>query len=178
MGVLASQQIESLISGVPPLVTGLVNLNDQIQPNGLDLTIESVAKITSSGKIGLSNDDRVLATTDDMEFDAAGLVHLPRGVYIARLNETLSFPKDLMGIAKPRSSLLRNGVAVHNAVWDAGYIGRSQVQIVVYNDLGFTVSRNARIVQMVFMTLDSASETPYAGLYQGEATPNSVQELT
>ena len=77
-------------------------------------------------------------------------VYLAPGPYVARLNEAVSLPVSLAAIAKPRSSLLRAGVAVHNAVWDAGYKGRSQALVVVYNPAGFTVARGARIVQMVF----------------------------
>src|SRR5690606_27582530 len=97
-----------------------------------------------------------------------GLVHLQPGPYIARLNETVALPLSIMALAKPRSSLLRCGVAVHNAVWDAGYAGQSQVMIVVYNPQGFTLAKDARIVQMVFMTLDAMTDAPYSGAYQGE----------
>lgn len=168
MGVLSSQQIRSLIAGPEPLVTEIVDLETQVQPNGIDLTLSSLEKLTGPGQIGLTNDDRILAPAADVTFASGGFVHLDPGVYIARLNEAVRLPAHVMAIAKPRSSLLRNGVAVHNAVWDAGYAGRSQVQMVVYNPAGFRVARNARIVQMVFMTLDTATDNPYAGRYQGE----------
>ena len=168
MGVLSSQQIRGLILGPTPLVSGLVDLDTQLQANGIDLTLGSLEALTGAGQIGLSNDDRILAPAVDVTFGTDGFVHLNPGVYVARLNEAVCLPADVMAIAKPRSSLLRNGVAVHNAVWDAGYAGRSQVQMVVYNPAGFRVARNARIVQMVFMTLDAATDSPYAGRYQGE----------
>ena len=41
-------------------------------------------------------------------------------------------------------------------------------RIVVYNPAGFRLAKDARIVQMVFMTLESATDSPYAGRYQGE----------
>ncbi len=170
MGVLSSQQIRSLLDGQHPLISGFVKLDDQLQANGFDMTLASIASFEGAGRIGRIDDERVLDETRDLLFDAGGFVHLDPGPYIARLNETVSLPKTVMALAKPRSSMLRNGAAVHNAVWDAGYSGRSQVQVVVYNPNGFTLAKDAKIVQMVFMTLESATDTPYAGRYQGEAT--------
>ncbi len=168
MGVLSSQQINSLINSEQPLVSGLIDIDTQLQPNGIDLTIDSLESLTGHGQIGLTNDDRVLASAVDVPFGSDGFVHLAPGVYIARLNEAVCLPATVMALAKPRSSLLRNGVTVNNAVWDSGYAGRSQVQLVVNNPLGFRLARNARIVQMVFLTLDTATNSLYSGIYQGE----------
>lgn len=168
MGVLSAQQIRAMTAGEPPLIAGFADLDAQLQPNGFDMTLESIAALAGAGRIGVSNSERVIADARDLAFDGAGYVELPPGVYVARLNETVALPANVMALAKPRSSLLRNGVAVHNAVWDAGYAGRSQVQVVVYNTHGFALAKNARIVQMVFMTLDSPTERLYDGVYQGE----------
>lgn len=168
MGVLSRQRIRDLLDGDPPLVSGFVDAEEQLQPNGFDMTLESVAEFASAGKIGASNADRILAETRALPFDADGLLALAPGVYAARLNETVAIPRDAMALARPRSSLLRNGAAIHNAVWDAGYTGRSQVQIVVSNPHGIVLARNARILQMVFFTLDEVTDAPYAGLFQGE----------
>ena len=65
---------------------------------------------------------------------------------------------------------------MHNAVWDAGYKGRSQALVVVYNPAGFTLARGARIVQMVFLTLDAPAQRLYDGQFQGEAIATSVRE--
>ena len=168
MGVLSSQQINDFISSDQSLVSGFIDLNTQLQPNGIDLTLDSLEFLTGPGQIGLTNDDRVLATAVDVLFDDHGYVHLTPGVYLARLNEAVALPATVMALAKPRSSLLRNGVTVNNAVWDAGYAGRSQVQLVVTNPWGFRLAKNARIVQMVFLTLDTATDSLYTGIYQGE----------
>jgi dUTP pyrophosphatase len=82
-------------------------------------------------------------------------------------NEIVHLPKDIMALGRPRSSLLRCGVTVGTAVWDAGYEGRSQSLLVVYNKLGFRVQQNARVTQLVFLTLTGESEG-YNGIYQGE----------
>ena len=57
---------------------------------------------------------------------------------------------------------------MHTAVWDAGYSGRSQSLMVVYNPYGFRLSRNARILQLVFFFLTRESPEGYQGIFQGE----------
>jgi dUTP pyrophosphatase len=168
VGELSSQQIRAMLQGPQPLVSDYVDLSEQLQANGIDLTLHSIAAFTQPGRIGESNQQRVLPRTKELVFGRDGFVHLEPGAYIARLNETIALPLSVMALAKPRSSLLRCGVAVHNAVWDAGYAGQSQVQVAVYNQYGFDLARNARIVQMVFMTLEGVTDAPYAGAYQGE----------
>lgn len=168
VGVLSSQQIRAMLAPPHPLVADLIDLDEQLQANGIDLTLRAIGTFKGGGRLGTGG-DRVLPETDDLEFGADGLVRLAPGPYIARLNEVVSLPPDVMAIARPRSSLLRMGASVHNAVWDAGYSGRSQVLIVVHNPAGIELGRDARIVQMVFMTLDAATDAPYAGAYQYEA---------
>ena len=72
-----------------------------------------------------------------------------------------------MALGRPRSSLLRCGVNVGTAVWDAGYSGRSQSLLVVHNPSGFSLEKNARLTQLVFFELTGESEG-YQGIYQGE----------
>jgi dUTP pyrophosphatase len=83
-------------------------------------------------------------------------------------NEVVNLPRNIMALATSRSSLLRCGVSIHSAVWDAGYSGRSQSLMVVYNTRGFRLYRNARIVQMVFFFLSREVARGYQGMYQGE----------
>ena len=89
------------------------------------------------------------------------------GSYIITYNEIVHIPTNLMALARPRSSLLRCGVNIGTAVWDAGYSGRSQSLMLVYNARGFRVQQNARVAQLVFMTLTEETES-YSGKYQNE----------
>ena len=100
-------------------------------------------------------------------FDGLDFIDLVPGAYIITYNEIIHLPNNVMALATPRSSLLRCGVTVNTAVWDAGYSGRSQSLMVVYNPQGFRLQRNARIVQIVFLQLTKETEG-YQGAYQGE----------
>jgi dUTP pyrophosphatase len=55
-------------------------------------------------------------------------------------------------------------------VWDAGYKGRSQALLTVYNPHGWRVRQNARIMQIVFIHLAKSvdSELVYQGRFQLE----------
>lgn len=166
-GVLSRQEIEALIAGSPPLIGDMPDPASQIQPNGVDITLDAVSVFEGSGTIAVSNTERVLPETVELEFNN-GLVHLSPGAYHVRFNETVALPDWLMAYARPRSSLLRAGVALHTAVWDAGYAGRGASLMVVYNPGGFTVARNARIAQLVFHALSDTTSAGYAGAYQNE----------
>ena len=67
-----------------------------------------------------------------------------------------------------KNSIHCSGVALHTAVWDAGYSGRGMSLMVVYNPAGFRLERDARICQLVFHALTTATADGYAGAYQHE----------
>ncbi len=165
--VLSRSDIKELLSRTPPLVEGLTNLDQQLQPNGVDLTVRDVSTLCTRGKIARSNEERVLSSLKPLDFDKLDMMRLAPGDYLITLNEIVHLPLDIMALARPRSSLLRCGVAIHNAVWDAGYEGRSQALMVVYNRSGFELEKNARVLQLVFFRLANPGEG-YKGRFQGE----------
>ena len=167
MAVLSRQDIHQLLKQEPPLVEGWIDLEEQVQTNGFDLTLREVALLQSAGRITEKNSRRLVSDLAPLVFDGLGFIDLMPGPYIITYNEIVHVPRDVMALARPRSSLLRCGVTVGTAVWDAGYSGRSQSLLVVHNPLGFRLQRNARIVQLVFLKLTGETEG-YRGTYQGE----------
>jgi dUTP pyrophosphatase len=167
MSVLSGNDIRRLIKQKPPLVEGWLNIDEQVQANGFDLTLRDVALMQSAGKIALSNSQRVLSDLSPLAFNGDDCIDLAAGVYMITYNEIVHLPKHIMALGRPRSSLLRCGVNVGTAVWDAGYEGRSQSLLVVHNPRGFRVQKNARITQLVFFELTGETEG-YNGVYQGE----------
>ena len=165
--ILSKEHIHRLLQQQPPLIEGYINLEEQLQPNGIDLTLREVALLQTSGKIAINNSQRLVSDLAPLVFDGLDFIDLMPGAYIVTFNEIVHLPKNVMALATPRSSLLRCGVTVNTAVWDAGYSGRSQSLMVVYNPQGFRLQRNARIVQLVFFQLTEETEG-YHGAYQGE----------
>jgi dUTP pyrophosphatase len=149
------------------LVEGFIDLEQQLQPNGFDITLRDIAKLKTMGQIGCDNAQRRLPELEPLVFDDQGFMELKQGNYMITYNEIVHIPTDLMALARPRSSLLRCGVSIGTAVWDAGYSGRSQSLMIVYNTQGFRVQKNARVAQLVFMTLSAETEG-YSGKYQNE----------
>ncbi|MBA7483398.1 dCTP deaminase, dUMP-forming [subsurface metagenome] len=165
--ILSRQDIQRLVQQPTSLVEGCTNLEEQLQPNGIDLTLREVALLQSSGKIAVEDSQRLVSDLAPLVFDGMDFIDLVPGVYVITYNEVVHLPTNIMALATPRSSLLRCGVTVNTAVWDAGYSGRSQSLMVVYNPQGFRLQRNARIVQLVFLRLTEETEG-YHGVYQEE----------
>ncbi len=165
--ILSKQDIQRLLQQEPPLIEDYINLEEQVQPNGIDLTLREISMLQSAGRITTMNSQRLVSDVAPLVFDGLNFIDLMPGAYIITYNEIVHLPKNVMALATPRSSLLRCGVTINTAVWDAGYSGRSQSLMVVYNSQGFRLQRNARIVQLVFLQLTRETEG-YQGAYQGE----------
>jgi dUTP pyrophosphatase len=165
--VLSQREIRRLLNKKPPLIEGCTDLEKQLQPNGVDLTLREIALLQSPGRIATEDNQRLVSALAPLVFDGLGFIDLVPGAYIITYNEIVHMPKNIMALGRPRSSLLRCGVTVGTAVWDAGYSGRSQSLMVVYNPQGFRLQQNARITQLIFLRL-SQNTKGYQGAYQGE----------
>ena len=165
--VLSRQDILRLLENDPPLIESYRDLDAQLQPNGIDFTVREVAMPQTMGRITVDNSQRLVSELAPLVFDGLGYLELMPGAYIVTYNEIVHLPNNIMAICQPRSSLLRSGVTVYGAVWDAGYSGRSQSLMVVFNPRGFRLQKDAAIVQLVFMRLTGDTEG-YSGTYQGE----------
>ena len=168
MSLLDKDSISELILSDSPLITSFTNLEEQLQPNGIDLTLMEVRELTSSGYIGQDSRQRQLSDSKILEFDKDGWVRLCQGSYLITFNEICNIPLDLMALGKPRSRLLRSGVTINTAVWDAGYKGRSQSLITIFNPTGFEIQRNARLLQLIFVRLEKLSSMGYQGRFFNE----------
>jgi dUTP diphosphatase len=139
-----------------------------VQPNGIDLSLDAVWRFVRAGSLGVDNADRMLPEQEELAFDADGWLELAPATYGIRYAEWVEMPRDCGGLCFPRSSLLRMGVSVPTAVWDAGYAGRGSGLLVVSNAHGLRLQRGARIGQLVLFRLTEAASAAYAGQYQHE----------
>ena len=113
--------------------------------------------------------ERKLSEVVELTFDATEKVFLPKGVYKVRYNEIVSIPSDLCAFNASRSSLARCGAAVQLGFWDPGYSGRSESMLLVMNEAGLTLKRNAKLTQLMFVTLDDHASELYKGIHQNES---------
>lgn len=167
MSVLSREELRAAVAGDPPLVEG-IDADVQIQANGIDLRVERIQRLTSPGLLGAADALREPAAREDLQSDKDGWWDLHRGAYVITYREKVNLPHDLMALARPRSTLLRSGVAIHAAVWDAGYSGRGEGLLSVLNARGWRLQRGARVLQLVFFRLSTATTEGYKGRYQNE----------
>ena len=165
---LDRDSIGHLIEGSPPLVEHFLSLEAQLQPNGFDMTVRDVARMATPGAVGAEDADRVLSETEPLEFEPDGWLQLEPGPFLVTFNEVVNLPLDVMALGRPRSSLLRSGAGVHTAIWDAGYHGRSQALLVVYHPQGYRMQQGARVMQLVFFRMETATSQGYQGHFQSE----------
>ncbi len=166
--LLDRESIGKLIHKTPPLVEDFQSLEQQLQPNGFDLSLREVSALASSGSIGADPDQRELSELEDLQFSSDGWLLLSPGPYLITFNEVVNLPLDVMALGRPRSSLLRSGVSVHTAVWDSGYRGRSQSLLVVHHPGGYRLQKGASLMQLVFFQLSTAVSQGYQGRFQSE----------
>ncbi len=135
--------------------------DEQIQPNGVDLTVEAIFRQRQSGRIGTSG--KSIGAREEIEAED-GAYELSPGGYVIQYCERVSIPEGHVGFLYPRSSLLRNFCTIDTAVWDAGYEGRGEGLLEVHEPI--TIEQTARVAQLVIAT--AAHDAVYEGSYQGE----------
>lgn len=167
-GALGREELRTRILSAQPLISEYISLDEQLQPNGFDLSVAQISAFSGRGAIGKSNAERVLPEAVPLAFDDDGWLELAPGAYQVLFNEIVDLPNDLMALGRPRSTLCRCGATVGTAVWDAGYRGRSTSSLIVSNAEGLRIARDARLLQLVFFTLNVPTERGYDGAYQGE----------
>jgi len=133
----------------------------QVQPNGVDLRLDTVFEQVSPGRI--STDGKTIGERTEVDSEE-GVFHLEPGGYVVRYADQIRIPEEHVGFLYPRSSLLRNSCMLDTAVWDAGYEGRGEGLLEVYHDI--ELEAGARIAQLVLARADH--DGTYAGSYQGE----------
>lgn len=138
---------------------------EHVQPNGIDLSLDAIWRFTGAGSLGRSSSDRLLPEREGLAFDPDGWISLQAGTYGIRYAERVEMPPDCGGLCFPRSSLLRMGLHVPTAVWDAGYQGNGEGLLVVGDPYGVRLQRGARIAQLVLFRLTEPAAATYSGRY-------------
>lgn len=140
------------------VVEGLRRVEEQVQPAGVDLTLERIEVLVEEGEISVeprfSKGLNILPNK--------GFYELPQGSYRVTYHEIVNIPAGYLGLLLPRSSLLRNGATIYTAVWDPGYRGRGMGLMVVFNRQGIRIAEEARVAQLILLSMEDSSE-----LYRG-----------
>lgn len=150
------------------IVEGLRSAEEQVQPAGVDLTLEKVEVLIEEGEISaepkISKGLNVLPNR--------GFYELPQGSYRVMYHEIVNIPAGYLGLLLPRSSLLRNGATLYTAVWDPGYKGRGMGLMVVFNRCGIRIAEEARVAQLILFSVEDSAE-----LYRGRFMLENIGEV-
>ena len=155
MSVLRGKDVAKHVEGIQ---------KEQIQSNGVDLTVDKMYKFLGTGKILRNNVE--LPEYVEVTPDEKGLYHLDKGIYLFQVREKVSVPLDSVGICLPRSSLIRMGVDIGAALWDSGYVGHSRILLKVDNPI--IIERGSRIAQFILIRSYRKVGLGYKGRYQNE----------
>lgn len=132
---------------------------DQIQPNGIDLT---AGKLYTPGNGRITKNGKTVGARVELEpTEDFWIVDEP---VIVEYGEEIYIPDDMIGFVFPRSTLMRNGCELHTAVWDSGYRGIGEGLLVPH--VPIDIEQGARIAQIVMARSDPGGT--YNGDYQHE----------
>lgn len=131
------------------MIRHYTNLDMQLTSNGFDLSLQDISLFKGAGMIDFSNDERKIPEHIILKSDH-NKYHLQYGVYLIDFNEYFKIPTDIIALGRTRSSLLRCGAHIVSAVFDAGFHGNIQCILIVSNNYGLELKRNARLLQLVF----------------------------
>lgn len=154
MSVLSGEDVASFLENIS---------REQVQVNGVDLTVEKIFRLNGFGAILC--DSVKLPEYFEVQCDD-GKFFLEKGVYVVQVREKISIPLDAVGICLPRSSLVRMGVQVGSALWDSGYVGYSKVLLNVENPI--VIEKGARFAQLILIRCERKAKEGYRGRYQNE----------
>ncbi|MBI5224640.1 deoxyuridine 5'-triphosphate nucleotidohydrolase [Candidatus Micrarchaeota archaeon] len=150
------------------LVSNYVNLDEQLQPAGIDLTVSKVYKFKTSGKIDFDNKERKLSEVEELHPDSRGYFNLPKGIYKLQFAEEVRLPNDVAAINILRSSVMRSGCMMHHGFWDPGYHGKGETALLVENENGLQLKKGAKVSQLIFMKLSQETREGYSGIHHME----------
>lgn len=157
-GEFVSKHIESMEGSLP---------EEAVQPNGVDLSIDKILKISGTPRIGneeyYKGEREEVSLSSDDDGNYYSISH--RNAYVVVYGEKISIPEDHIGVVLPRSRVMRCGGTIVSALWDSGYEGRGEGGLDVSHPV--KIDEEARIAQMVFAKSENIDGV-YKGSHQAE----------
>jgi dUTP pyrophosphatase len=166
MSILTKFEILELIQK-EDMISGYLNLNHQLQPNGFDLCVDNIYQYNDDGYIGWM--DKRIPDYKPVEYfpNLGNMYFLQQGAYSFDILEIIKLPLDVCAVTIQRSSIMRCGCITNVGFWDSGYNGKGFSQLMVNNPYGLHIKKGANIIQMIFLKNTKETEG-YNGSYQKE----------
>lgn len=129
------------------IVTDIENLTEQIQQNGIDLTLRTIEYILSEDA-KLTKTERYLPQREPMIPSDEGIIFLTPWIYDITFNEYVKIPNGMCAQIVQRSTLNRTWNFITAGVYDAGFENRIGAILHVEQDIWIQIW--ARLAQIVF----------------------------
>lgn len=149
-------------------IKNVQNTEDQVQPNGLDFTVDSMYDINSHETFELyKNNNKVMRSTLPVHADEDDIwVLSPFSCFDFVSDLYIDVPSGVAATIIVRSTLNRNGIFITSGLYDSGYQGH--VAGVLHNRSGeVRLQRGSKIGQVIFWTSQDHGEM-YSGGYNHE----------
>jgi len=138
---------------------------EQIQPNGVDLTVGEVYRTSGVAEFTESGYSKPGRTRIEARPD--GYYQLYPGQYPIVYGEKVEIPDGYVARVYPRSRLMRSGLHLTSALWDSGYEGIGEGLLRVPRSIErVQLKENLPIAQMTFISAAEADD--YEGFHQEE----------
>lgn len=150
--------------------------NSQRTPNGIDLRIDSLWKITDDLEdMGVILDKKIFPslekvnwtqkTVNGKNYDKL-LVMEPKTAYRVKVMDQTRIPADKIENYWIRSSFGTCGISLSAGVGDAGYNGNLEFTLINNTEKPFNTMRGTRFAQVIVAYLDKRSDSCYDGDFQ------------
>lgn len=145
------------------IVSQLLSIENQVQQNGIDLTIANIQKM--AGICQLYRDSRKTPELEDVDFDENECVLLYPGTYDVTFNEYVAIPNEMCAQIIQRSTLNRTGNFITSGLYDAGF--ENHIGCVLHVTNPISLQRGARLAQIVFSVAEEGEL--YNGIYKDQS---------
>lgn len=141
------------------ILTNIPSVVDQIQQNGIDITVKSISQLDFSDSNTLTKEKR--SHCRRIELDLSQPILLDAGIYDIGFTEIISIPNGMMAQIFTRSTVNRGGNFVTAGLYDAGYKG--VLGAILHVNIPLTIESGVRLAQIVFSQAEEGST--YEGIY-------------
>ena len=148
------------------IITGLIDEKNQVQQNGVDLTVSMLFEVHTDEQCVLTEKERVKPKSSQIKLvyddDFGEVYKLKAGkLYDVLFSERIALPNDKSGMIIQRSSMNRMWAFVTTGWWDSGF--KNRIGAIIRPSIDILLGKDVRIAQ--FVTFDSDAASLYDGVY-------------
>lgn len=152
------------------VITRVMNPEDQIQQNGVDLTVKAIDVVDTSTPCIITESYRRRPNTTplqlvevNIENEIVSVYKLEAGkLYDVLFEQKVDIPADKSGLLIQRSSVNRMGCIITSGWWDSGF--QNYIWAIIRPAIDIYIGEKTRLAQLVLFDSDSANM--YNGIYK------------